>query len=87
MAFGARKRGSSRAGSAQAGRGAARFGRHDRDEAYWAGGSPAYGGFWQRHGRVRIVAKVLALCVIPVLAFLGGLAGGLAEQHPGVVAE
>lgn len=78
MAFGADKRGSSRAGSGPASRGAARSGRRDNDEAYWDRGSAGHAGFWQSHARVRIAAKVLALCVIPVLAFLAGsLAGWL----------
>jgi LCP family protein required for cell wall assembly len=68
VAFGARKRGSWHVG----------HGARDPDQTYWTRGSPAYAGFWRRHTRIRIAAKVLALCLVPFVAFLAGsLAGWL----------
>ena len=68
MASGTRKRGSWRAG----------HGQSDPEQAYWTRGSPAYASFWGRHARIRIATKVLALCLVPFLAFLAGsLAGWL----------
>ena len=68
MAYGARKRGSWRVG----------HGARDSDQTYWTRGSPAYASFWSRHTRIRIAAKVLALCLVPLVAFLAGsLAGWL----------
>ena len=68
MASGTRKRGFWRA----------RHGQSDSDQVYWTRGSPAYAGFWSRHTRIRIAAKVLALCLVPIVAFLAGsLAGWL----------
>jgi LCP family protein required for cell wall assembly len=68
VAYGARKRGSWRVG----------HGARDSDQTYWTRGSPAYASFLNRRTRIRIAAKVLALCLVPFLAFLAGsLAGWL----------